>query len=123
MIEGGLATHHTPTNGTEFDSVVNTVKPDYIVYDSFIMVFHLLHIPYEELTSFCFLSTLLKCIGRTGTFSIFSFYSISNCHSLQFGWKAYRAVPEAVSVLDTQDLHFLRRSRQKALAEGIFFRK
>jgi len=39
----------------------------------------------------------------------------------QFGWKAHQFVPEAVSVLDTQDLHFLRRARQAALKEGWSF--
>jgi len=38
----------------------------------------------------------------------------------QFGWKAHQLVPEAVAVLDTQDLHFLRRARQAALKEGWF---
>jgi hypothetical protein len=36
----------------------------------------------------------------------------------QFGWRVERAVPSAVRVLDTVDLHFLRRARQRAAATG-----
>jgi hypothetical protein len=32
----------------------------------------------------------------------------------QFGWRVERAVPSAVRVLDTVDLHFLRRARRRA---------
>ena len=33
----------------------------------------------------------------------------------QFGWRVQENCPNALRLLDTQDLHFLRRSRQKAL--------
>ena len=33
----------------------------------------------------------------------------------QFGWRVQENCPRAVRILDTQDLHFLRRSREKAL--------
>jgi glycosyltransferase involved in cell wall biosynthesis len=36
----------------------------------------------------------------------------------QFGWRIQEHSPSTVRVLDTEDLHFLRRARQKALAEG-----
>ena len=35
----------------------------------------------------------------------------------QFGWRVAEACPHAVRVLDTEDLHALRRSRKKALQE------
>lgn len=34
----------------------------------------------------------------------------------QFGWRVKSKCPDAVRVLDTQDLHFLRRAREKAVA-------
>ena len=33
-----MKTEYTPTNGTEFDTFIQKVKPDYVIYDSFIMV-------------------------------------------------------------------------------------
>jgi glycosyltransferase involved in cell wall biosynthesis len=36
----------------------------------------------------------------------------------QFGWRIQEHSPSTLRVLDTEDLHFLRRARQKALAEG-----
>ncbi len=36
----------------------------------------------------------------------------------QFGWRVAETSPSAVRVLDTSDLHFLRRARQKALTDG-----
>lgn len=36
----------------------------------------------------------------------------------QFGWRVTEVCPEAVRILDTQDLHFLRRKREEALKEG-----
>src|SRR5699024_7891116 len=36
----------------------------------------------------------------------------------QFGWRVSEACPEALKVLDTEDLHFLRRARQAAVKEG-----
>lgn len=40
----------------------------------------------------------------------------------QFGWRVREASPESICILDTQDLHFLRLSREKnhrrALREG-----
>ena len=35
----------------------------------------------------------------------------------QFGWRAERACPEAMRILDTEDLHFLRAARQQAHRE------
>ena len=39
----------------------------------------------------------------------------------QFGWRVAEACPDAVRVLDTEDLHALRRSRKKALQKGDAF--
>ena len=37
----------------------------------------------------------------------------------QFGWRVAKACPQSVRILDTTDLHFVRRARQKALtADG-----
>lgn len=36
----------------------------------------------------------------------------------QFGWRVQESAPEALRVLDTQDLHFLRRAREAAHASG-----
>jgi hypothetical protein len=36
----------------------------------------------------------------------------------QFGWRIAEASPETIRILDTMDLHCLRRTRQSALAEG-----
>ena len=36
----------------------------------------------------------------------------------QFGWRVEENCPDAVRVTDTQDLHFLRRAREAALAAG-----
>jgi glycosyltransferase involved in cell wall biosynthesis len=36
----------------------------------------------------------------------------------QFGWRVQENCPDAVRVLDTQDLHFLRRTRAKAIQIG-----
>ncbi len=36
----------------------------------------------------------------------------------QFGWRVQEQCPNAVRVLDTQDLHFLRRTRSRAVDEG-----
>ncbi len=36
----------------------------------------------------------------------------------QFGWRVAENCPEAVRILDTEDLHFLREARRKAFSEG-----
>jgi glycosyltransferase involved in cell wall biosynthesis len=36
----------------------------------------------------------------------------------QFGWRIQENSPSTIRVLDTEDLHFLRRARQKSLADG-----
>lgn len=36
----------------------------------------------------------------------------------QFGWRLSETCPEAVKILDTEDLHFLRRARQAAVKKG-----
>ena len=36
----------------------------------------------------------------------------------QFGWRTRNLCPSAATVIDTQDLHFLRNAREKAFNEG-----
>lgn len=36
----------------------------------------------------------------------------------QFGWRVVEHCPSALRILDTEDLHFLRKGRQQALKEG-----
>ncbi len=36
----------------------------------------------------------------------------------QYGWRVQQTCPEAIRILDTEDLHFLRKSREMALKEG-----
>jgi len=37
----------------------------------------------------------------------------------QFGWRVAQTCPEAVRILDTEDLHFLRKARELAIKEGL----
>ncbi|NGP77552.1 glycosyltransferase family 4 protein [Balneolaceae bacterium YR4-1] len=39
----------------------------------------------------------------------------------QFGWRVAEQCPKALRVLDTEDLHCLRRTREKAVKEGRLF--
>ena len=41
----------------------------------------------------------------------------------QFGWRVAENCPEAMRILDTEDLHFLRKARQKAYKEKKSFKK
>ena len=41
----------------------------------------------------------------------------------QFGWRVAQICPNALRILDTEDLHFLRKARQKALEENQNFKK
>ena len=36
----------------------------------------------------------------------------------QYGWRVEQTCPEAIRILDTEDLHFLRKSRESALNQG-----
>lgn len=36
----------------------------------------------------------------------------------QFGWRVAEVCPEAIRILDTEDLHFLRKARQEAMKTG-----
>lgn len=36
----------------------------------------------------------------------------------QFGWRVQQECPEALTILDTEDLHFLRKARQNAIKKG-----
>lgn len=37
----------------------------------------------------------------------------------QYGWRIHQECPEAMTILDTEDLHFLRQARQKATKEKL----
>jgi len=37
----------------------------------------------------------------------------------QYGWRIHQECPEAMTILDTEDLHFLRQARQKAIKDGL----
>lgn len=41
----------------------------------------------------------------------------------QFGWRVARHSPEAIRILDTEDLHCLRRTRQKAVKKNRAFKE
>ncbi len=67
-------------NDSSFDAFVTGLKPDYVVFDRFLM---------EE----------------------------------QFAWRIEQACPEAMRILDTEDLQFLRGARQQAHKEKRQMRK
>ncbi len=37
----------------------------------------------------------------------------------QFGWRVRKQLPDALQILDTEDLHFLRKARAAAVAAGV----
>jgi len=37
----------------------------------------------------------------------------------QFGWRVAETCPEALKILDTEDLHFLRKAREEAVKKGL----
>ncbi len=39
----------------------------------------------------------------------------------QFGWRVRAAVPDALTILDTEDLHFLRKAREQAVKQQVDF--
>lgn len=41
----------------------------------------------------------------------------------QFGWRVAQYCPDAIRILDTEDLHFLRKARQQAYKEKKVFKK
>ncbi|MCF6308154.1 MAG: glycosyltransferase family 4 protein [Flavobacteriaceae bacterium] len=41
----------------------------------------------------------------------------------QFGWRVIENCPKALRILDTEDLHFLRKARQEAVKKGVFVEK
>jgi len=75
LIEMGIETFSVQANDLGFDSWIQNLCPDFVIFDRFVI---------EE----------------------------------QFGWRVYEHSPETIRVLDTQDLHFLRRARQQALEDG-----
>lgn len=70
--QNGVSTEVFEANDSRFDSWVNCLDPDIVVFDRFVM---------EE----------------------------------QFGWRVAQNSPRSLRLLDTQDLHFLRRSRERTL--------
>lgn len=73
--DSGVHTLQVRVNHDSFDGVVAQLKPDFVIFDRFLM---------EE----------------------------------QFGWRVRQAWPSSICVIDTQDLHFIRRERMKALEQG-----
>ena len=67
-------------NDTRFDSFIQELKPDFVIFDRFVI---------EE----------------------------------QFSWRVKKYSPQSIRVLDTQDVHFLRRARGNALLKGIAINK
>lgn len=65
----GVETALIELNNTSFDSFLERLEPDLVVFDRFMM---------EE----------------------------------QFGWRVQKVCPEALRILDTEDLHFLRKHRE-----------
>src|SRR5690606_24055072 len=41
----------------------------------------------------------------------------------QFGWRVMEQCPEALRILDTEDLHCLRKGREEALKNKVLFDK
>ncbi|TYA96141.1 glycosyltransferase, partial [Seonamhaeicola marinus] len=41
----------------------------------------------------------------------------------QFGWRVTEQCPNALKILDTEDLHCLRKGRHQAFKEGALFNK
>jgi len=72
----GVNTKTFLPNDSTFDAFIRELKPDYAVFDRFIL---------EE----------------------------------QFGWRVRENSPHTVRIVDTEDLHFLRRTRQAALKANI----
>ena len=67
----GIQTEKIKLNDPEFDSFLEELEPDIVLFDRFMI---------EE----------------------------------QFGWRVDNICPEAIKILDTEDLHFLRNARQEA---------
>jgi len=69
-----IETEKIKLNDPEFDDFLESLKPDVVLFDRFMM---------EE----------------------------------QFGWRVDDICPEAIKILDTEDLHFLRKARQQSYKE------
>lgn len=72
----GIKTAKIELNSDTFDTYIQEINPDLVLYDRFMM---------EE----------------------------------QFGWRVRKSCPKALQILDTEDLHFLRKARQESVAKGI----
>ncbi|MGY5849431.1 glycosyltransferase family 4 protein [Salegentibacter sp. F14] len=71
----GVITKEIELNAPTFDSYIEDLLPDIVLFDRFMM---------EE----------------------------------QFGWRVDKFCPTALKILDTEDLHFIRKTRQKAYKEN-----
>lgn len=58
-------------------------------------------------------NTFIKDLNPT--YVLFDRYMIEE----QFGWRVSENVPQAIKILDTEDLHFLRQARQKAYKQQV----
>ena len=75
----GIKTESIKRNDSDFDRLIQDLKPDVVLFDRFMT---------EE----------------------------------QFGWRVSEHCPEALKILDTEDLHSLRYARHKALKKGTEFK-
>lgn len=78
LTELGIACQSIELNNESFDSYINELNPDLVIFDRFMM---------EE----------------------------------QFGWRVEKFCPNALRILNTEDLHSLREARQKAMKQGHSF--
>lgn len=72
----GIKTENIKINDSDFDRLIQDLKPDIVLFDRFMT---------EE----------------------------------QFGWRVSEHCPEALKILDTEDLHSLRYARHKALKKAL----
>lgn len=82
-------TFSCPIGSEQFMTILADVSPNLVIYDRFVA---------EGESILMFLTYLFS--------------------SEQFGWQVRAHDPKITQVLDTQDLHFLRRARESAIAAG-----
>lgn len=83
-------------NDDSFDDLVASLKPSIVVFDRFTTV----RVPHS-----------VERVAR--------YLMAPALQEEQFGWRVRKAWPSSICVLDTQDLHFIRRHRMRAVEEGM----
>ena len=101
--DSGVHTLQVRVNHDSFDGVVAQLKPDFVIFDRFLMV-HSQPSSIERGSVKCRTVSLIV-LARV-------------VQEEQFGWRVRQACPSSICVIDTQDLHFIRRERMKALEQG-----